>query len=567
MLSISGKKWTEISVNNTIIEKAKIENNFSDLISKIVISRRFTEFEINSIRNVNQLYNPFHKFKDFQKAKLILENSLKNDEKIIIVGDYDVDGCVSTSLIINFFNLLNKNVEYYIPNRFKDGYGASLSFIKKIVKKKPDLIIMVDCGSNSHDSINFLNSKKVKSMVIDHHDIYKPYPPCNCLINPKKECDYNEFDYFCSSTIVYFFLELILKDTKKRNIFKENLTYVLLATICDVMPLRKLNRSIAIDVLNNDLLKKDYLFKKILEFKKINRPLEIEDFSFLIGPILNAAGRLNDANDVVNLITCQNKKIKDKLILKLIKINEKRKQLESRIINKIDINKFANTKNNVLIIHNEMINEGLIGIIASRFKDYFNKPSIVMTLSNNIFKASARSTFDFDMGKFIKKCIDKDIILNGGGHHLAAGFSLKKDKIDEFIYFINQSYKKKETHFSNQYASKISLNAINSKFYNEIKILGPFGPLNEEPLFLIENIKVLAPKILKDKFISFYAKSKTGKMVPSVSFNLIESEQNKRLLNTTKEISLIAKIKENFWNNKKNLQLIVLDVITETNKA
>ena len=96
-------------------------------------------------------------------------------------------------------------MEYYIPNRFKDGYGASLSFIKKIVKKKPDLIIMVDCGSNSHDSINFLNSKKIKSIVIDHHDIYKPYPNCNCLINPKKECDYNEFDYFCSSTIVYFF--------------------------------------------------------------------------------------------------------------------------------------------------------------------------------------------------------------------------------------------------------------------------------------------------------------------------------------------------------------------------
>jgi len=566
-LSISGKKWTEISVNNTIIEKAKIENNFTDLISKIVISRRFTDFEINSIRNINQLYNPFHKFKDFQRGKLILENSLKNDEKIIIVGDYDVDGCVSTSLIVNFFNLLNKNVEYHIPNRFKDGYGASLSFIKKIVKKKPDLIIMVDCGSNSHDSINFLNSKKIKSIVIDHHDIYKPYPNCNCLINPKKECDYNEFDYFCSSTIVYFFLDFIFKDSNKKKTFKKNLIYVLLATICDVMPLRKLNRTIAIYVLNNDLLKKDYLFKKILEFKKINRPLEIEDFSFLIGPILNAAGRLDDANDVVNLITCQNKKKKDKLLLKLIKINEKRKQLESRIIDKIDLKKFANTKNNILIIHNEMINEGLIGIIASRLKDYFNKPSIVMTLSNNIFKASARSTFDFDIGKFIKKCIDKDIILNGGGHHLAAGFSLKKDKIDEFISFINQSYKKKEVYFSNQYASKISLNAINSKFYNDIKTLGPFGPQNEEPLFLIENIKVLTPKILKDKFISFYAKSKSGKMVPSVSFNLIESEQNKRLLNTTREISLIAKIKENFWNNKKNLQLIVLDVITETNKA
>ena len=567
MHSVSGNYWEEMSVNKRMTDKLENDLDYPPLISKLILYRNFDPFEIDLINKKIQIYNPFLKINDFEKGQKILEESISNNDKIMIIGDYDVDGCVSTSLFVNFFKLINKEADFHIPNRFNDGYGASLNLIKKIVKKKPDLIIMVDCGSNSIETIDYLKSKKIKTLIIDHHEIYKPYPKADCLINPKKECDYNEFQYFCSSALTYFLIDFFIRKKKLVKRFDDNLIYVLLATICDVMPLRKINRLIAINVLENFNLDKNYVFKKIFKKKKINRPLELEDLGFLIGPILNSAGRLNDANLVVKLLISNNKNFQEQIINKLILINEKRKDIEKKIIKEINFEKINIIKDDILIIYKNTLNEGLIGIIASKLKDYFNKPSIVLTKSDSLYKASARSTLDFNIGKHIKNCIDKNIILNGGGHSLAAGFSIKKSKIENLKVYMKQAFNKNKVKTSKKYLSKISFNSININFYNDIKTIGPFGSYNEMPLFLIEKVKIFKPLIIKNKYVSFYIKSRSGRLLPGISFNLLESDVNKNLLYYKKEIDLIVEIKENIWNNKKNLQLIVKDLIRFPNNA
>ena len=567
MLSVSGKNWEEISINKRIIEKVKSEQNFSDILSKLVVSREFTQIEINSIKNNIDISNPFLRNEDFIKGKIIIERVIKKKQKILIVGDYDVDGCISTSLLVNFFKLMNKQVDFYIPNRFKDGYGASINLMKSLIRKQPDLIIMVDCGSNSVDTIDYLKRKNIETIVIDHHEIYKPYPNTNCLINPKKECNYNSYDYLCSSSLVYFFIDFYIKQKKLAINFDDHLIYVLLATVCDVMPLRKINRIIAINVLKNFKIKHNFLFEKIFSIKKVKRPLEINDLGFLIGPILNSPGRLTDANIIVEMITNQNLLYKERVINKLILINEKRKKIENNLINEIDLNRIKKNKDNVLVESGYVLNEGIIGIIASKLKDYFNKPTIILTKSNKVYKASARSTTDFNIGKCIKQSIDKKLILKGGGHNLAAGFSIKKNKIAEFRIFINELFKKNNVSKSKKYLSRISLSSVNNEFYNNLKVAGPFGSGNVNPTFLIENIKIIKPKILKDKFVSLYVKSSSGKMLPAISFSFVESELNKELLYNKNEMNLIVQIKENLWNNKKSLQLVVLDMIEHPNKA
>ena len=567
MLSVSGKNWKEVSVNKRIVDKVKNDTNLSDLVAKVLISKKFSNLELLSLMNTIDVFNPFKNEKDFQIGHKILKKSIELNEKIIIIGDYDVDGCLSTSLLINFLNIVNKKVEYYIPNRFSDGYGANLDLIKKLAKKNPDLIIMLDCGSNANASIEFLNSKKIKSIIIDHHEIYKPYPKSNCLINPKKEVNYKKYNYLCTSSLVYFFADSYLNKKIFKNFFEKNLIYVLLATVCDVMPLRELNRVIAIKVLNN-LNKYDLsLFNKILEIKNIKRFLTLDDFGFLIGPIINSAGRLGDANQIVKLITCSNNLIKKKILNDIIKTNEKRKQIEKNFIKVLNLSQIYNNKDEVLVIYEHLCNEGIIGIVASRLKEIFNKPSVVLTRSKNIYKASARSTINFNFGKHIKYAIDKNLILNGGGHNLAAGFSIKKENIEKFKKYINQSFKKEKAILVKEYISKISLSKINNKFLNDIKLLEPFGADNENPFFLVENVKILKPKIIKDNYISFYVKSKTGRIFPSISFNFLESSIGRTLLYYKNDVNLIVQIKENIWNNKKNLQLIVIDMILDLNKA
>lgn len=567
MLSVSGKYWEEINVSKRIVDKVKNDNNFSEIISKIIISKKFDKEELNSINYDLEVSNPFLDNKDFKKGHSLLKESLKNKEKIVVVGDYDVDGCVSTSLIVNYFKLINKNIDYYIPNRFLDGYGASLKLIKKLTLKNPNLIIMVDCGSNSNETINYLNQKKIKSIIIDHHEINRPYPNADCLINPKKDCDYNALSYFCSSTLVYFFISSLLNNKDLMNSYDKNLINVVLASICDVMPLRKLNRIIAKNVIKNFQDQDNYIYNKILNLKKINRPFEINDFGFLIGPIINSAGRLGDANKVVKLLTTQNYNVKNQIIEQIIKINDKRKKVEENFFKEIDINKVKNSNDEIIIISKELINEGIIGIIASRLKEYFNKPSIVLTRSGNFYKASARSTQNFNIGKYIKSAIDKKIITSGGGHNLAAGFVIKKNKIREFEFFINDLYKKHIIKSKKNYISKISASAINFDFFQDINKLGPFGTENTNPVFLLEDVNIIKPKIIKERFVNFFIKSSSGKLIPAISFNFLESPLNKILLSDKNKMSLIVQIKENIWNNKKNLQLIVLDCIRNPNKA
>ena len=186
MISVSGKKWVEKKISKNSIEKIKQDFDFSEIVSKLIISRNFDNNEIYSIQNPSTIQNEFKNNRDFINASLLLEKSINKKELICIFGDYDVDGSAATSLLAKFFDHIKHPYFFYIPDRERDGYGPSNQIFSKLIQKKPKLIMMVDCGSTSNKSIDYLNSKKIKSIIIDHHEINKPYPKTNVLINPKK---------------------------------------------------------------------------------------------------------------------------------------------------------------------------------------------------------------------------------------------------------------------------------------------------------------------------------------------------------------------------------------------
>jgi len=562
MISVSGKHWEEINVNERLIEKIKSELNISKLIAKLIIYRNFDETEIYTIKNDVNLLNPFLNNYDYKECFKTLEEVIVNNGKIQIIGDYDVDGIVSTSLFIKFFQFIKYPHTFYIPDRVQDGYGASLKLIKKLIANKPDLVIMLDCGSNSHEAIEYLNINKIKTIVIDHHEIFKPYPKTKNIINPKKEYLYSNYDYFCTATLTYFFIDYFFNKKNIKNNFDINLIYVLLATVADVMPLRKLNRIIAKNVLDNFDVTNNFIFNEIYKINDKKKNLDITDLAFLIAPLFNAAGRIDKAEKVVNLLTTSDIHEKNKIILDLHKFNNKRKNIEEILMREIDLHKINKIKEHVIVLLIENVNEGLIGIIASKLKEYFNKPCVVFTKSGSNYKGSARSTEDFNIGQYIKLGIDNGIIIIGGGHSLAAGLTIKKNKFKTFVKFINEQLilRKKETR-SKKYLSKIYLSAVNQSFCKELDLLEPYGPHNSKPLFLIENLKIIKSSILKNKYINCLVSSSSGKKINAISFSLIDSEISKILLNYKNNVDIIAEINLNFWNNKKFLQLNIQDII------
>ena len=407
MISVSGKNWEEIIINQNSVDKLKQDLGFNDILSRLIVSRKFNEEEIASINNNLNLNNVFHNTNDFKKSINLVLEAINNREKICILGDYDVDGSAATSLFVKFLDDIKHPYFYYIPDRQKDGYGATKKLFQKLILKDPKLVIMVDCGSTSNEAIDFLNENKIKSLIIDHHEINKPFPNANSIINPKKNNGYNEYNYLCATTLSYFFLDLLIKKINCKTIIKDYLIYVLLATVCDVMPIRKLNRMIAINALNNFDIEKNLSIKTLFELNNKKNKISINDLGYLIGPILNAGGRLGKSEYATEVLSSTNDKIINDKCKDLIRLNEKRKEIENLILNEINFKKIEENNKDVIIYYSPNINEGLIGIIAARLKDFFNKPAIVITSSNNLLKGSARSVYNYNIGRVIKNLLDK----------------------------------------------------------------------------------------------------------------------------------------------------------------
>ena len=564
MISVSGKDWEEEYTIKRLVEKIKIDHSLNDIQAKIILSRNYSKEEIYLIKNKMDLKNPFHNTKDFLLACELLKKNLKNQNKILIIGDYDVDGCMSTSLLVNFLKEKNANIDYFIPDRFKDGYGASKNLIIRLIKKfNPDLIIFLDCGSSSYDATEYINTKKIQTLIIDHHNTKYPYPVVNVFINPKKNSEYKNYDYLCTTFLTYLFIDLYIKLTNDVFSIQNNLILVLLATVSDVMPIRGINKILSKKVLSEFDINKNFVLKNISKKLNIKKKLELYELGYKIGPVLNAAGRLSNANQIIELLTTKSSNQTSEIMENICKLNDKRKSIENKILNELELEKF-NDEKGIIFIYKSNLHEGLIGIIAARIKEYFNKPCFVLTNSNNILKGSARSTADFNIGELIQKLCLLGITINGGGHNLAAGVSLKKSKFNEFKNYINKIYNAKVIKVKNYYTSIISLKSINKEFAKSINLLGPFGNKNPTPIFLIQDVKFIQIKFIKNLYISCFIK-KDSKIVKSISFNHLNSKISYEILNSKNNFDVLVKIKSNTWNNKSSIELEIIDLIKKVN--
>ena len=538
-LSISGKNWILKEYNPDDIVFFKENFSLDEITSKLLSIRKIKKEEINSFLNPSIksfLPNP-NDLIDMVKTTSRSVKIIREKEKIGIFGDYDVDGATSTALLGNYFTELNLDYEVYIPDRKKEGYGPSIKSFEQLINKNVKVIFTVDCGTLSFDAIKYAKEKKVDVIVLDHHQSEIKLPSAFSVVNPNRIDDKSNLQYLCAAGVAFMFLVSLNRELRSLDWFKKNnikepnlinyLDLVSLGTICDVVPLIGLNRAIVKQGLKIIKSKKNLGLKTLIDICKIETSPSTYHIGYMIGPRINAGGRVGKCSHGANLLLNKNPKDSFKLANELDQYNKERQMLEKDLLQKI-LNETKDYSNDpVLVLSGFNWHEGVIGIVAARLKEKFNKPVIIISMTGDIGKASARSVIGFDIGSVIISATQENILLKGGGHKMAGGFSIKRQNIERFKDFIFKKYLKNTNSLSIKKPllldSIIAPSAVNIEFYNKVALLSPFGSGNPEPKFIIEDLKTINGKIVADRHIKSVLIGKDGSTIKSIAFNALEN--------------------------------------------
>ena len=581
-ISVSGKNWILKKFNQQDILYFKDNFFLDEITAKLLSIRNIKKEDISSFLNPsikNFLPNP-NNLLDMERSSLRTIKAIENNEKIGIFGDYDVDGASSTALLGRYFDELNFKYEIYIPDRKTEGYGPSIKGFEDLIAKGVKIIYTVDCGTLSFDAIEYAKKNKIDVIVLDHHQSEINLPNAHSIVNPNRLDDKSNLQYLCAAGVAFIFLVSLNKQLRLIEWFKENkinepnllnyLDLVSLGTVCDVVPLIGLNRAIVKQGLKILKSKKNIGLKTLLDICKIETNPSIYHLGYVLGPRINAGGRVGKCSHGANLLLKSNPKDVFRLAVELDQFNKERQLIEKDLLNKILINIQENLKDPVLILDGENWHEGVIGIVAARLKDKFNKPTIIISKTDGIGKGSARSIVGFDVGSAIISATQEKILIKGGGHKMAGGFSINIKNIVKFKEFIFRKFKSVNIDLSSNKPllldSKIAPSAINIEFYNKVNILSPFGSGNPEPKFFIEDLKPLNSKIVGDKHIKSVLLGPEGTSIKTIAFNAVDSELGAYLLKKNNNTFNIAgKLSLNEWRGQKNVEFIIDDISVNKN--
>ena len=576
-LSVSGKNWILKKYDEEEITFLKDNFFLDEITSKLLSIRKIKKEDIKSFLNPsikNFLPNP-NNLIDMEKATLRTISAIDNKEKIGIFGDYDVDGATSTALLGKYFSELKIPYEIYIPDRRKEGYGPTIKSFEELIKKDVKIIFTVDCGTLSFDAINYAKKNKIDVIVLDHHQSEINLPEAFSVINPNRLDDNSGLQYLCAAGVTFMFLVsmnrgLRLKDCfQKHDVIEPNLMNYLdlvsLGTVCDVVPLIGLNRAMVKQGLKILKSKKNLGLKTLLDICKIETKPSIYHLGYMLGPRINAGGRVGKCSHGANLLLDTDPKNAFRLASELDQFNKERQMLEKDLLQKILVEVKNYSKDPVLVISGNDWHEGVIGIVAARLKDKFNKPVIIISVNNKIGKASARSINGFDIGSVIIAATQEKILLKGGGHKMACGFSINVENIKKFKDFIFRKFKNINEDLTSEKPlfmdSVISPSALNLEFYNQINELAPFGSGNPEPRFIIKDLKTINGKIVGEKHIKSILVGLDGSSIKTIAFNAIENDVGTYLLKkNNKPFNIAGKLSLNEWKGQSNVEFIIDDI-------
>ena len=559
-------------------------SNADNLVQKILISRGVTDMAA-----MEKFLNPCIKdympnpsvMRDMDVAAKIIADSILNNDKIAIYGDYDVDGITSTAIFVKYLRSIGADVVWHLPTREGEGYGLNTGAIDEIARGGARLIITVDCGISGVAEVAYAKSLGLRVVVTDHHSPDAVLPTADAVVNPKRADDTSGLSYLAGVGVAFLTLVATRRELRARDVSDDMarriadtnpmnyLDLVALGTICDTMPLVGLNRAFVATGLKVLGLRNNLGLRTLMDVAGIKKP-SVYAAGFALGPRLNAAGRLDSAAPALELLLTDNPLIANDLAHKLHQMNQDRIDIQNAIMVAAGdmAQKCCDAGRCSLFVCGDNWHGGVMGIIAGRLKDKYNLPSCVATRSDGVINGSGRSIPGVDLGHIIHDALAAGIVSEGGGHAAAAGFSLSAENEEKFCEFLEQAVRTQLNgvmpHREIVADAEMDAGGATLKLVNKLNALAPFGQGNPEPTLILNGATLrFATTMGGGTHLRGSVATSAGSQLAFVGFNLVGTPVGDFLLddaNANTKIMLLGKLKENEYNGHISAQFFLEDI-------
>lgn len=575
--SFSGLRWVYKKADDRLMLAIQQRFQLPEIVARILATRNISLDDIDSFLNPtlkNNLPNPFS-LKDMEKASRRMAESILNNEPIGLMGDYDVDGATSTALLKMFLIKCGVEVHCYIPDR-EDGYGPSAKKMHEFSKIGCKVVATLDCGMTAFNPIEEGRNLGLDVIVLDHHDADEQRRPnAYAIVNPKRldEDPLHPCHYMAAVGVVFLFTVALNAVLREKGFYQERtepnlmdfLDLVAFGTVCDVVKLQGVNRLFVKSGLNQMKSCKNMGLRALAELVNLSEAPTAYHLGYVFGPRINACGRVGKSDIGMKLLSSSDSITASVLAQELEELNLMRREIEMTVlleaIEQVESKPLATP---FIVVEGESWHQGVVGIVAGRLKDKYSLPVFALSIEDDEIKGSSRSVQGVDLGTIVMNAIQLGILSRGGGHPMAAGFSLKKEKLSDFKTYLTDVIKQEM--LSNdgtllEVDGLLDIQGATPDLMEKLSLLAPFGESNPEPRFVLKDVQVTRTNALKNGHIACTLTGKGGKYINAIAFRAADTEMGMNLINSKgRFFHVLGTLKQDSWKGYTKMQLQIIDV-------
>ncbi len=587
--SLTNQRWVERATRRQLGDAEKMVDQYEvdRLIARILAGRDVEPEGAATFLNptLRELLPDPSTLTQMDAAATRLADAVTSRERVAIFGDYDVDGATASALMYKFLSHCGVECEIYIPDRIFEGYGPNLPAIEQLAGRQAKLLITVDCGSTSHEAVSRSNELGMDVVVLDHHQVSSALPDTVALVNPNRDDDMSGQGHLCAAGVVFLALVALNRELRNRKWYNnevappnlmEWLDLVALGTVCDVVPLKGVNRAFVLRGLEIMHRQKGPGLVALSKVARQDGPAAAWHLGFLLGPRINAGGRIGDAALGAKLLTCNDPIEAEEIATRLDELNSERQAMEAAMlkqaIDEAEAEFGLGDGPSVLVTESETWHAGVVGLLASRLKDRFRRPSFAISFDGlGTGSGSGRSIPGVDLGAAVREAVEQGLLAKGGGHAMAAGITISRERLGDFRSFLEERFSKQVESLNENRQLKIdgalSARGANNEFFDRLEKAGPYGAGHSQPVFAFPSHSIRHASVVGANHVRFSLRSPDGASLDGIGFRIADDPLGQTILsNIGKQMHVAGTLSSDFYRGRRRIQLRLLDAAEVSDK-